>query len=127
MIEQEDFEEDLDIQSDFEWNENGVCINPKGRYLKCLSKFVARVKIAPTQNGHWTYGLTFHGDKQGWSEPVLWHSSDEYTEKEAHNAGCERMIYLISNNNDHKKYNSILQMVKDEMKPSESINQLTLF
>ena len=124
------YDEDEVVDNEYDYNEHGVCINPKGRYLKCMSKFLARVEIAPTENGHWTYGLLFQGLNQGWKEPVLWHSTDQYTQQEAYNAGCERMIYLISNNNDHKKYDAILQMVRDEMKPTESTettNQLTLF
>lgn len=126
----EDFElEDDEIidssQRVFEWNQHGVCENEKLMTFKCLRKFEAQVKWAKNRNNRWVYGLSFIGQNQGWSEPVLDHSSGYATEDEAYNASVNRLVYLISNNNDHCKYDAILRMLSDEL-PNDD-NQLTLF
>jgi hypothetical protein len=127
MIEEElYYEEDLNVQSDFEWNEHGVCVNEKLCTFKCIKKFTAQVKWAKNMNNRWVYGLTFSGMNQGWSEPVLNHSNGYDTEDEAYFEGVNRLVYLIGNNNDHCKYDGILRMLCDEL-PNETTNQLTLF
>jgi hypothetical protein len=123
------YEEDLNVQSNFEWNEHGVCVNEKLCTFKCIKKFTAQVKWAKNTNNRWVYGLTFNGLNQGWSEPVLNHSNGYDTEDEAYFASVNRLVYLIGNNNDHCKYDGILRMLCDELptESNETTNQLTLF
>jgi len=125
---QEDFDQEEFIEKGervFEWNQHGVCENEKLMTFKCSRKYTAQVKWAKNRNNRWVYGLSFIGQNQGWSEPVLDHSSGYATEDEAYNASVNRLLYLIGNNNDHCKYDSILRMLSDEL-PNDD-NQLTLF
>lgn len=116
-----------DGQRVFEWNEHGVCLNPKLMTFKCIAKFMAQIKWACNDNNRWVYGLSFTGFQQGWSEPVLNHSHGYDTEDEAYNKCLERLVYLIGNNNDLRKYDNIMKMLKDELPNDEPTNQLTLF
>lgn len=111
----------------FEWNEHGVCLNSKLMTFKCIGKFMAQIHWARNDNNRWVYGVSFDGYNQGWGEPVLNHSHGYDTEDEAYYSGVERLVYLIGNNNDLRKYDNILRMLKDELPNDEPTNQLTLF
>jgi hypothetical protein len=114
--------------SQFTFNEQGVCENPILYTYKCIKGYEAQVNVAIVQNGNWSYSISFKGQDQGWSQPLIYHA--EYcvykTKDEAFNAGLELLLNQVKQNNDAKKYDRIVQILQDELCPVVE-NQLTLF
>ena len=114
--------------SQFIYNEQGVCENPILKTLKCSKNYEAQVSVAIVQNGKWSYSIKFIGHDQGWMYPLINHAEHNVftTKAEAYNEGVQLLLNQIKQNNDLKKYNSIISMLEDELNPIVE-NQLTLF
>jgi hypothetical protein len=114
--------------SQFTFNEHGVCENPILKTYKCSKGYEAQVNTAIVESGLWSYSISFKGQDQGWSQPLIYHA--EYcvyeTKSEAFNAGLELLLHQVRQNNDAKKYDRIIQILQDELCPVVE-NQLSLF
>jgi len=114
--------------SQFTFNEQGVCENPILKTYKCIKGYQAQVNTAIVQNGNWSYSIRFQGKDQSWSQPLLYHAKHcvYETKSEAFNAGLELLLHQVKQNNDAKKYDSIVEILQDELCPVVE-NQLSLF
>jgi hypothetical protein len=114
--------------SQFTFNEQGVCLNPILKTYKCIKGYEAQVNTAIVQRGLWSYSISFKGQEQGWSQPLLYHAEHcvYETKSEAFQVGLELLLNQVKQNNDLKKYNRIIQMLQDELCPVVE-NQLSLF
>jgi hypothetical protein len=114
--------------SQFTFNEQGVCENPILKTYKCSKGYEAQVNTAIVQRGLWSYSISFKGQEQGWSQPLLYHAQHcvYETKSEAFQVGLELILHQVKQNNDLKKYDRIIQMLQDELCPVVE-NQLSLF
>jgi hypothetical protein len=114
--------------SQFIYNEHGVCENPILKTYKCSKGYEAQVNTAIVQRGLWSYSISFKGQEQGWSQPLLYHAEHcvYETKSEAFQVGLELLLNQVKQNNDAKKYDRIVQILQDELCPVVE-NQLTLF
>jgi len=112
----------------FIFNEHGVCENPILYTYKCIKGYEAQVNVAIVQNGNWSYSISFKGQDQGWSQPLIYHAKHcvYETKSEAFQVGLELLLHQVKQNNDAKKYDRIIQMLQDELCPVVE-NQLSLF
>ena len=112
----------------FIFNEHGVCENPILYTYKCIKGYEAQVNVAIVQNGNWSYSISFKGQDQGWSQPLIYHAKHcvYETKSEAFQVGLELLLNQVKQNNDLKKYDRIIQMLQDELCPVVE-NQLSLF
>jgi len=114
--------------SQFTFNEQGVCENPILKTYKCIKGYEAQVNVAIVQKGNWSYSISFKGQDQGWSQPLIYHAKHcvYETKSEAFQVGLELLLNQVTQNNDAKKYNRIIQILQDELCPVVE-NQLSLF
>jgi hypothetical protein len=114
--------------SQFTFNKQGVCENPILKTYKCIKGYEAQISTAIVQNGNWSYSIRFQGKEQGWSQPLLYHAQHcvYETKSEAFQVGLELLLHQVTQNNDLKKYDRIIQMLQDELCPVVE-NQLSLF
>jgi hypothetical protein len=114
--------------SQFIYNEHGACENPILKTYKCSKGYEAQVNVAIVQRGLWSYSIRFQGKDQGWSQPLLYHAEHcvYETKSEAFQVGLELLLHQVTQNNDAKKYDCIIQMLQDELCPVVE-NQLSLF
>lgn len=112
----------------FEFNEHDICENAILTTLKCLKGYEAQISVAIVKNGKWSYAIRFHGQDQGWGQPLIYHAEHIVfeTQEEAFRAGAILLYNQIKANNDFKRYDRILNILLGEIS-SKAENQLTLF
>lgn len=112
----------------FEFNEHDICENPILTTLKCLKGYEAQISVAIVKNGKWSYAIRFHGQDQGWGQPLIYHAEHNvyHTQEEAFREGALLLYNQIKANNDFKRYDRILNILLGEIS-TKAENQLTLF
>lgn len=112
----------------FYYNSHNVCENPNTMTYKCLKKYTATINTAIVDNGQWSYSISFVGLNQGWSQPLIGHAQYNVfdTEQEAFDAGLKLLVDQITANNDLKKYDAILEMLRSDLFDKTNL-QLSLF
>jgi hypothetical protein len=115
--------------SQFTFNEHGACENPILKTFKCSRGYEAQVEVAVVQDELWGYGVRFNGMSEGWSHTFNQHRPDNDLYKikaEAFEGGLQLLINQLKRRNEEKRYDRIIQILQDELRPVVE-NQLTLF
>lgn len=128
-MEEEDFEEEV-IDSVYEWNEHGMCINPTWHTFKCSKKYMAVIKLAQCPDSKWVYGYNFQGISEGFSSGC-WlgeiNNPKFETKKLCLQYAINQMAIKLQGRD--KLYQPLINILKSSITEWISVptNQLTLF
>jgi hypothetical protein len=129
MIEEEDFEEEI-IDSVYEWNEHGVCVNPTWHTFKCSKKYTAVIKLAQCPDSKWVYGWDFQGTDEGFCCGCWMDEPDNRkfeTKKLCLQYAIRQMVIKLQGRD--KLYQPLINILESSITELISVptNQLTLF
>jgi hypothetical protein len=129
MSEEELYYEEEELDSVYQFNEHGICLNPTWNTFKCSKKYTSVIKLAQCPDGKWIYGWDFQGKDQGFSTGCSLHEPDSRkfdTKKLCLQFGISQMVIALQGRGDI--YQSLINILESCInEPSQPTKQLTLF
>ena len=127
---EEDFDQEEFIERGervFDWNESESCENPKLITYKCGKKYSIGISVAKGSNQLWSWGLSFHGNMEGFAFGVWLQNCRFETEDECFDYALNDAIKRIEARMESEQYARLINILKNELTIVPVSNQLTLF
>ncbi len=104
----------------YEFNDCGVCTNPKIVFTRNLGEWKIQVKIAQSPNGKWDFGYLINYNTGGVCCPVMLQKDDKgFTEEEARVQALKAIESFVRKKRETNKEDQsrLLDIIWEEMQP----------
>lgn len=108
------------MKTEYEFNDCGVCTNPKIVFTRNLGKWEVQVKIAQSPNGKWDFGYIVNYNTGGVCCPVMLQKDDKgLSEDEARGQALECIERFVSSmqGTNEKDRLWLLDIIREELSP----------
>nr|DAP44054.1 MAG TPA: Transcriptional activator HlyU [Caudoviricetes sp.] len=108
------------MKTEFQYNEYGVCTNPKIVFTRNLGEWEIQVEIAQSPNGKWDFGYIINYNTGGGCRPVMLQKDDRgFTEEEARVQALKAVESFVRKTRETNKEDQsrLLDIIWEEMQP----------